>query len=172
MEERRPAILAVDDEPVVLAAVNGASDAARPVPVSARAVRPLRAAILRPGQAPEELVYPGDDDPRSRHLAVHLEGQLVGIASVMADGYPPDPREGDWRIRGMAVEQAHRGRGIGSALLEASEAHARSRGAMRLWCNARVDARNLYGYAGMAVEGEEFTIPGIGRHLLMSKPLA
>jgi GNAT superfamily N-acetyltransferase len=152
--------------------VSAVADDGRPVPVSASVVRPLRAAILRPGQTPEQLVYRGDEDPGSRHLAVHLEGQLIGIASVMADGYPPDPRAGDWRIRGMAVEQAHRGRGIGSALLEACEAHARSRGATRLWCNARVDARNLYGYAGMGVEGEEFEIPGIGRHLLMSKPLA
>jgi GNAT superfamily N-acetyltransferase len=152
--------------------VSRVPDGSTPVPVSAAAVRPLRAGILRPGQAPEELVYPGDENPQSRHLAVQLEGRVVGIASVMADGYPPDPREGDWRIRGMAVEQAHRGRGIGGTLLEACEAHARNRVATRLWCNARIDARNLYERGGMVAEGEEFEISGIGRHLLMCKPLA
>jgi GNAT superfamily N-acetyltransferase len=146
-------------------------DVGAPVAVPAADVRPLRRAILRPGQAPEELIYPGDDDPESRHLAVTVDGALAGIASVMADGYPPDPRAGDWRVRGMAVEPELRGRGIGSALLAACEAHASNRGARRLWCNARVDARNLYGNAGMEVEGDEFEIAGIGRHLLMSKRL-
>lgn len=147
-------------------------EAGVPTAVEAALVRPLRRAILRPGQPPGELIYPGDDDPSSRHLAVSVAQQVVGIASVMADGYPPEPRAGDWRIRGMAVEPRRRRQGIGGALLAACEAHARSRGAMRLWCNARIDARNLYANAGMQVDGEEFEIPGIGRHLLMCKPLA
>jgi GNAT superfamily N-acetyltransferase len=152
--------------------VSSELDEGLPAAVAAALVRPLRRTVLRPGQAPEELIYAGDDAPDSRHLAVSAAGEIVGIASVMADGYPPEPRTGDWRIRGMAVEPDRRGRGIGRALLAACEDHARSRGATRLWCNARIDARNLYANVGMAQEGDEFEIKGIGRHLLMSKTLA
>jgi len=143
----------------------------RPLPVSASDVRPMRRAILRPGQAADELVYPGDEDPASLHLASFREGEIVGIASVMPGGHPRDPRGGDWRIRGMAVAEAHRGRGIGTTLLSACEAHARVRGGSRLWCNARIAARDLYLDGGMVIEGDEFEIPGIGPHLLMSKHL-
>jgi len=150
----------------------GASERA-PVPfaVESAAVRPLRAAVLRPGRAPEELVYAGDEDPSSLHLAVAVGEELVGIASVIEDAHPGGGRPGDWRIRGMAVAEGHRRRGIGSALLGACESHARSRGGARLWCNARIGARELYLRGAMEDEGEEFEIPGIGTHLLMSKPL-
>ena len=144
----------------------------RPEPVPAAAVRPLRWAVLRPGRPASELVSPGDEDPSTLHLAVRAGGQIVGTATVMRDGYPGGARPGDWRIRGMAVAESHRGRGIGSSLLAACESHVRSRGGLRLWCNARIAARNLYLDAGRAIEGEEFEIPGIGPHLLMSKTLA
>ncbi len=148
------------------------SAAAGPVEaVAAELVRPLRATVLRPGQPAGALVYAGDEDPRTGHLAVRHEGRLVGIATVMPDGHPLGPRPGDWRIRGMAVEPARRRAGTGSALLAACEAHARDGGGSRLWCNARIDARNLYLRIGMVIEGEQFEIPGIGMHFLMSKPL-
>jgi len=132
----------------------------------------MRRSVLRRGQAPEELVYPGDDLPDSRHLAILSAGEIVGIASVMRDGHPSGPRPGDWRVRGMAVAESHRGRGMGAALLGACEAHVRGRGGSRRWCNARIAARNLYLDAGMEIEGDQFEIPGIGPHLLMSKKLA
>jgi len=134
-------------------------------------VRPLRAAVLRPGRPPEELVYPGDEDPASLHLAVQIAGELAGIATVMPGGHPRDARPGDWRIRGMAVAEAHRGRGIGGSLLQACAEHARTRGGSRLWCNARIAARSLYLGGGMEVEGEPFEIRGIGTHLLVSRAL-
>jgi GNAT superfamily N-acetyltransferase len=142
-----------------------------PVPVPVEVVRPLRSAVLRPGQPPWALVNPGDDDPSSLHLAVMIAGELVGTATVMRDGYPGGARPGDWRVRGMAVVASRRGRGIGSALLSACEAHVRTSGGSRIWCNARVAARNLYLKGGMVIEGDEFEIPGIGPHLLMSKEL-
>jgi ribosomal protein S18 acetylase RimI-like enzyme len=137
--------------------------------VDAAAVRPLRGAILRPGQSPDELVFPGDDAPEALHVAVVSGGRVLGVASVMRDAHPRDPRPGDWRIRGMASRPEVRGRGIGAALLARCEAHARERDGERLWCNARTAARAFYERAGFAVEGEVFEIPAIGAHYLMSK---
>jgi ribosomal protein S18 acetylase RimI-like enzyme len=96
---------------------------------------------------------------------------VVGVASVLREPHPNDPRPGDWRIRGMATSPELRNRGIGTALLTACEAHARDRRATRLWCHARVKARTFYERAGLRVEGVAFEIPGIGPHYLMSKSL-
>jgi GNAT superfamily N-acetyltransferase len=138
---------------------------------SAAEVRPLRAEILRPGQPPEALVYPGDEDAGTLHLTATDEGLIVGIVSTMADGYPNSPMLGDWRIRGMAVRPEVRNRGTGSRMLASCEEHVRRQGGQRLWCNARVGARTLYERVGMTVEGAIFEIPGIGQHYLMCKAL-
>jgi hypothetical protein len=39
-----------------------------------------------------------------------------------------------------------------------------------VWCNARTPAAGFYGRAGFATEGEEFELPSIGPHFLMSRP--
>ena len=50
--------------------------------VTAEEVRPLRHTVLRPGQAFEETVYPGDD--AGVHLAAFDGERLVGIASLLS----------------------------------------------------------------------------------------
>jgi GNAT superfamily N-acetyltransferase len=133
------------------------------------AVRPLRGEVLRPGQSPAELVFPGDDASGTLHVAVVSGGRVLGVASVMRDVHPREPRPDDWRIRGMASRPEMRGRGIGAALLARCEAHAREHGGARLWCNARAAARGFYERAGFTAEGEVFDIPSIGAHYLMCK---
>jgi GNAT superfamily N-acetyltransferase len=139
--------------------------------VAADDVRPLRERILRPGQTPEQLCFPGDGERDTLHAAALADGEIIAVASVMREPFPAAPGPGDWRVRGMATREELRGRGIGSALLARCEEHARARGGTRLWCNARVGARSFYERAGMSVCGEQFEIPEIGPHLLMSKPL-
>jgi GNAT superfamily N-acetyltransferase len=145
------------------------------IPVTPADVRPLRSAILRPGQPPEALVYPGDDDPAALHAAIldPGDGRVVGIASVAPDPHPHGGLPGDWRLRGMATDPAVRGRGYGAALLAACVEHARAHGGRRIWCNARVPARSLYERGGFTIDGgdESFDIPGIGPHLVMSLEL-
>ena len=143
----------------------------RTAAVDAEAVRPLRAEVLRPGQPREQLIFQGDHERDTLHAAVAVEGRIVGVASVMREPYPHNPRDGDWRIRGMATSAEMRGRGIGAALLARCEEHARDHAGARLWCNARVRARTLYERAGFAVDGDPFEIPMIGAHYLMRKPL-
>ena len=141
-------------------------------PVTAREVRPLRGAVLRPGQPPEALVYPGDDLPGALHAAVRDEdGSIVGVASIAPEPHPRNPRAGDWRLRGMATAPEARGRGLGAALLSACIAHARERGGERVWCNARTTAEGFYAREGFTVEGERFELPDIGLHALMSLSL-
>jgi ribosomal protein S18 acetylase RimI-like enzyme len=127
----------------------------------ARVVRPLRAAVLRPGQPPEAAVFPGDDDPRAGHVALRDGGgRVVAVGSVFPEG------EG-FRVRGMATDPAARGRGLGSEVLAALIAHAREQGAEVIWCHARIPALALYERAGFVREGEVFDVEGIGPHQRM-----
>lgn len=135
--------------------------------VPAADVRPLRERVLRPGQSPAQLAYPGDDDPMSLHVAATVAGEVLAVASVMPEGLPGDPLPGDWRIRGMASTPDVRGRGIGAAMLARLQQHARRGGGTRIWCNARIGARTLYERAGMSVVRGPFEIPAIGEHYLM-----
>ena len=146
-------------------------EAGEPSPVDVGVVRALRAEILRPGQAPGELVYHGDDAFDTLHAAVFERGEAIAGASVMRESFPPEPGAHDWRVRGMATRPHARGRGAGRALLEMCIEHARVAGGSVLWCNARVPARGFYERAGLVALGDVFEIPAIGPHVLMRMAL-
>ena len=144
--------------------------------VDAQVVRPLRRAVLRPDQPPEASVYPGDDDPRSAHVAVRLllgvTGDVVAVGTVLPCPAPWAPRHvNGWRIRGMATRPDSRGGGLGRSVLDALLRHVGAHGGGLVWCNARVPARRLYTGAGFATRGEVFDIPGIGPHIVMGRTL-
>lgn len=138
--------------------------------VPAAAVRPLRQTVLRPGQPADSCVYPGDNDPRTVHFAAYLDGQLVGIASLYAEGRPEGaPAEPGWRLRGMASAPEVRGVGVGRAVLQACLDHVAGEGGGEVWCNARTPAIGFYAAAGFEIVSEPFDIPGIGPHVVMRR---
>ncbi len=152
--------------------MSGAPARVRVLAVGAHEGQALRMAVLRPWQSPGESMYAGEDDPATAHYAALGEDDAVlAVGSVMAEAHPREPREGDWRVRGMATRPDLRGRGLGGLVLDALEGHARERGGRRLWCNARTGARAFYEQAGWSVEGEQFEIAEIGPHFLMAKAL-
>jgi GNAT superfamily N-acetyltransferase len=152
--------------------VSGAPAGVRVVAVDARKGQALRMSVLRPSQQPGESMYAREGDPETAHYAaLGTDGAVLAVGSVMEEGHPHEPREGDWRVRGMASEAGLRGRGLGKLVLAALEAHARGRGGRRLWCNARTGARAFYEREGWSTEGEEYEIEGIGPHFLMAKSL-
>ncbi len=147
-------------------------------PISAADTRPLRSAVLRPGQPPESLVYPGDDAPGSFHAGAFLDGEVVGIATVYPEPMPlaPDPSAGSgqavdastaFRLRGMATRADLQGQGIGRITLLRCIEHVRDHGADVLWCNARTGALSFYTGLGFETLGDEFEIAGIGPHFVM-----
>lgn len=154
--------------------------------VTVRAVDPevtraLIHAVLRPYQPPAALdalltgqiafaAYPagGADDAGADHAGA----QVVGTALVAPDPMPERPEAPDpWRLRGMATDPGWRGRGVGSAVLEAGIDHVRSVGGSVLWCNARTSARGFYERAGFGAIGAEWEFEGSGRHVRMWRDL-
>jgi GNAT superfamily N-acetyltransferase len=123
----------------------------------------LRQRVLRPHLTPEQVRAQGDGAPG---LAVFVGGNVVATASVREEPLPGDPREGDWRLRGMASEPELRGHGYGAAALAAALDYARERGGRRVWCNARTGALGFYERHGFTVVGEEFDLPDAGPHYL------
>ena len=135
-------------------------------PISTDEVRPLRHRVLRPGQAFEETLYPGDDLADTVHLGAFDGDRLVGIASLYRESRPGGP-DGGWRLRGMATDAGVRGAGFGAALLAGCIEHVAAAGGTELWCNARMAAVGFYRRAGFDVVSEEFDVPGIGPHVVM-----
>ena len=68
----------------------------------------LRGRVLRDGRPHEG--FAEDDWPETFHLAVRDGGRVVGVASFI-------PRDDGWQLRGMAVDGALQGRGIGRELM-------------------------------------------------------
>lgn len=142
----------------------------RVTPVAADVVRPLRAAVLRPGLPSAASVYPEDDDPATTHLAaLDPAGTVVGCATFF-----PEPLDGvpGWRLRGMATHPAVRGSGVGTALLSAGLAAAAAGGVGLVWCKARTAAAGFYLRFGFVVRGEEF-VGALGLpHVVMTVEVA
>lgn len=140
--------------------------------IGAEQTRPLRQAVLRPHQTPDQLVYPGDDAPDTLHLGAFLERGLIGIASVYHGPPPGENGTGWWRLRGMAILPEAQGKGLGRALLKACLDHVLDRDGTALWCNARTNAAGFYRALGFETIGNEFELEGIGPHFLMKRPIA
>jgi GNAT superfamily N-acetyltransferase len=123
----------------------------------------LRHRVLRPHQTKEEVRAHGDGRPG---IAVFEDDVVVACASVRDEPMPGDPREGDWRLRGMATDPEARGMGYGGVALRAAIDYAYERGARRIWCNARTVALGFYEHHGFTTAGEEFVIAGAGPHYI------
>ena len=128
--------------------------------------RALRREVLRPSNSIEDLA---SHEPAGSIAFGAFDGdQLVAVGLVGRDGEAP----GDWRVRGVATKPDARGRGAGTAVLQALVQHAVAHGATRVWCNARTRARGLYQRVGFVVASDEFEQADIGPHYRMELSVA
>lgn len=141
-------------------------------PILSEQTHAMRQRILRAHQTLEEMNYPGDHDADTLHLGAFDADRLAGIASIYREAWPKDTRPGDWRLRGMAVDETFRGGGVGAALLAACAEHIASHGGKRLWCYARTPARGFYEKFGLTTRSEVWDEGGIGPHVVMAGDIA
>jgi 7-cyano-7-deazaguanine synthase len=134
--------------------------------VPAELVHPVRHRNLRADQPFERAIYADIDDlPTTKHWVARLEGEIIGCATLLTDS----AHGVDCRVRGMAVDEALRGQGIGVPLLRACMEEAGLRGT-GIWCNARTTAVPFYARCGFRRTGEEFDMPDIGPHYALVWP--
>jgi GNAT superfamily N-acetyltransferase len=124
--------------------------------ISLADTRPLRHAVLRPHEPTEALA--AHEPAEAYAVGVFDRRRLISVGFIAPDGEPQS-----WRVRGMATAPDARGKGAGSAALDALLHHAVARGAVRMWCNARSPARSLYERAELRAISREFQIREIGR---------
>ena len=118
---------------------------------------PLRARVLRAGRPLSSARSPQDALPGTRHLAAITEsGEVAGVVTYFPEESPFAPGRRAVRFRGMAVEDALRGFGIGRALMRRMVAGARDGGAEVLWANGRDGALTFYERIGFRVAGDGF----------------
>jgi GNAT superfamily N-acetyltransferase len=128
--------------------------------VAEASTRDLRRAVLRPNVAPDAPL-PGDAVPGGVHFgALDDDGTVVGTCFVYPDPCPWLPaRTEAWHLRQMATAEGYRGRGVGSAVLDAALAYLATQGAELVWCNARQGAVPFYQRHGFGTHGAVFVPP-------------
>jgi GNAT superfamily N-acetyltransferase len=117
-----------------------------------------------------QLGYPADADavreriPRllaagDRLVVAQVEGQVVGLARLhVSSSLEYDTPAG--QLAALVVDEAHRGAGIGRALVEAIEAEARARGCGAFFLTTaerRADAHAFYERLGLEYTGRRYT---------------
>ncbi len=124
-------------------------------------LRALRHAVFVVEQGvPEALEWDGADAECRHVLAEDAEGRAIGCGRLLPDGH----------IGRMAVLAPWRGRGVGTALLEALVALARELGHARVALNAQTHAVPFYARCGFVPCGPEFMEAGIP-HRAMEREL-
>ena len=95
--------------------------------------------------------------PETRHLAAFTaRGELGGCVTYFWEDTPLATGRRALRFRGMAVDDAMQGLGIGRALMRELVTRARAMGAEVLWANGRDGALGFYERIGFRVAGDGF----------------
>lgn len=120
-------------------------------PREAGAIAAVRRRVFIEEQGvPEDLEWEARDGDCDWFLA-RVGDAVVGIARITPDAH----------VGRMAVLPDWRGRGIGSALLQAVLQHARDKGLSTLTLHAQTHAVPFYARIGFRAEGEVFMEAGI-----------
>jgi GNAT superfamily N-acetyltransferase len=139
--------------------------------ISSEETYPLRHDVLRPGQPPENLRYPGDDDLETLHVGAFVDDRLVGIASVYHEPPAGYTNPGAWRLRGMVTLPEVRGQKYGIQLLQQCIAYVTEQEGGILWCNSRLNATGFYEAMGFEIIGNPFQLQGHGLRYFMERKI-
>jgi GNAT superfamily N-acetyltransferase len=124
--------------------------------------------MLRPSGTLDDCVFQGDNDELTFHLGAFVDKKLVSVASFYFEKNEKFSEPYQYRLRGMATIPEHQGQGLSSALLRTAFPVIKQNQCNLLWCNAREKAMGFYEKLGFRPTGEPFSIPHIGKHILMS----
>ena len=110
-----------------------------------------RAVFIDEQHVPEALEWDGIDGECRHAIAEDAMGHAIGCARLLPDGH----------IGRVAVVAAHRGRGVGDALMRCMLVLAAELGHRRVMVNAQTHALAFYERLGFAAVGDEYDDAGI-----------
>jgi len=116
----------------------------------------LRVRVLRKGTPTTHCSYPEDEYPDVVHLGITRDHGAVATSTWFAKECPEVPGRSAMQLKGMAVDDALQGSGLGALLVETGLAHARQRGAEVVWARARDSALGFYERLGFDAVGDGF----------------
>jgi len=123
----------------------------------------IRREVFTIGQGVDPSIEVDGRDPRCTHFLARLDGVAVGAARMRVVGDAA-------KAERVAVLGAHRGAGIGRALMDALESQASARGLSSVKLSAQSDVVIFYERLGYIAYGDEFIEADIP-HRWMEKPL-
>ena len=132
----------------------------------------LRQRVLRPFATREECIYACDQLPETRHRGIRdttTSDSILAILTMTPEAPPFASSHSGLRIRGVAVDPDHKGKGYGSLLLDDLIQYVQQH-QLLLWCNARLTAKPFYEKHGFTSYGDVFLYPSeprIGDHIVM-----
>lgn len=120
--------------------------------------------MLRDGREAAAVVFEGDDELDSVHLAVVDDaGEVLAVATFLERECPGRPGVHPARqLRGMAVAGDHQGHGHGAAVLAAGVERCRRDGVAVLWAHARLTAVPWYEAHGLPAEDDVYVYGDMG----------
>ncbi len=116
----------------------------------------VRNAVFVAEQGVPEALEQDEKDPVCRHALLLMDDRAVATGRLEADGH----------IGRIAVVRSHRGRGLGSRIVNFLENKARAMGLRRVFLGAQLQAISFYEKLGYQCYGDEFMDAGIAhRHM-------
>ncbi len=120
-------------------------------------------------------LYPNQELNLAKALQVFLDGQgVVCAAAMVADEVAgcvtvmEEDQDGiQLRIRWLGVDDAWRGKGMGTALTRKVQEYA-TKLQKGIWCNVRIKAIPVYQRLGFVIQGKTFEVPSVGPHVRMT----
>lgn len=139
--------------------------------ISTSQTKQLRHLVLRQGKPKRSCDWEGDELESTKHIGAFLDSECVGILSLFYSTTTKLANPNQYQLRGMAVDPKHQGQNIGRELVRFSENELKDMDIDYLWCNARRAAVSFYEKLNFKRMSEEFFIPDVGPHFVMSKKL-
>ena len=125
----------------------------------------IRHPILRKGLSLDSCKFENDNDENSIHLCAIENNKLVAVISALPNICPFFPEKKAFQIRGLAVIEKFRRRGIASTLIKEIETTLRNKFSIELiWLNSRIVASKLYLENNYIPYGDPFEIKISGPH--------
>lgn len=140
--------------------------------IKADEVIEIRHRVLKMGQPKEVCFFEGDLDEGTKHFGAFINGELVGVVTMMLKKTNNFKVHPVYRLTGLSVLAEQQDHHIGKKLVHFAEENISRKGSVMIWCFARDYAVGFYKKNGYKLNVQQVVIPHIGSHRIMFKFVA